>query len=220
MTKELFDARQTIQSSQIEGGSAPKKWRSERIFSASKECPFCGTTFRPWMKKSETGKVTSAQQERLWNKQIFCSVKCAKRAHPTSLDRQARLKISKTLKAIKHMPIKRGGNGQLLPLPHLALLHALGIGWEAELSVPTMMGHRNGLYPNHYKIDIANKTSMIAIELDGGSHTSADRQDQDRRKMEFLASQGWRVYRVSNQKALDLYSTFKSVDILLTSLME
>ena len=108
----------------------------------------------------------------------------------------------------------------MLPLPQLALLHALGDGWTAELSIKTNAGHCNGVYPNCYKVDIANQEKMIAIELDGGSHSSLERQEQDSKKMAYLAGLGWSVYRVSNEKALHLYTTFKSVDTLLTLLME
>jgi len=107
----------------------------------------------------------------------------------------------------------------LLPLPQLALLHALGDGWVAEYAIKTNAGHRNGTYPNCYKADIANPEMMIAIELDGGSHSSLERQGQDQKKVIFLVGLGWSVYRVSNAKALSLYSTFTSVDTLLTSLM-
>jgi very-short-patch-repair endonuclease len=68
-------------------------------------------------------------------------------------------------------------------------------------------------------MDIANKEKMIGIELDGTSHSSLERRAQDIKKTEFLISQGWSIYRVSNTQALNLYSTFKSVDTLLTSLM-
>ena len=130
---------------------------------------------------------------------------------------QTRQRLRAKLREIKHRPIKRGGNGQLLPLPQLALLHALGEGWESEFPVKTMMRSDSG-YPSHYKIDIANITMMIGVELDGGSHCSLERRSQDARKTKLLSSLGWSIYRVSNQEALRLYSTFESVDILLTSL--
>jgi hypothetical protein len=134
------------------------------------------------------------------------------------LSAEARKQIKKRLKEIKHKPIQRGGNGRLLPLPQLALLHALGEGWEAEIAIKTNSGHLNGVYPNAYKVDIGNLEKMIAIELDGGSHGSLERQEQDRKKTALLVSLGWSVFRVSNEKALSLYSTFKSVDTLLTLL--
>lgn len=108
----------------------------------------------------------------------------------------------------------------MLPLPQLALLHALGEGWEAEVAIKTKAGHRNGVYPNCYKVDIGNKEMKIAIELDGGSHSTLERQEQDRKKVAKLSELGWCVYRVSNEKALHLYTTFKSVDTLLTLLKE
>jgi very-short-patch-repair endonuclease len=102
----------------------------------------------------------------------------------------------------------------------LALLHALGEGWSAELAVKTEAGYLNGIYPNCYKVDIGNKNLKIAIEIDGGSHCSLSRKNQDLKKTKLLTSLGWKVLRLSNQKALELYTTFTSVDTLLTSLME
>jgi hypothetical protein len=201
-------------------GKKQNNWRSERLFSALKICPACGAEFKPWIKKDDSGKVISAMSEPFWKKQNYCSVKCAKKSHPTVLNAEARKRMRETLKRIRHQPIQRGGNGQLLPLPQLALLHALGEGWIAEYAIKTKAGHLNGTYPNAYKVDICYPEKMICIELDGGSHGSEERKMQDRKKDQYLAGLGWRVYRVSNEKALYLYSTFKSVDILLTSLME
>jgi hypothetical protein len=214
------NAPEITQSLQKEDGKKQRNWRSERVFSASKICPACGKEFRPWVKTGDNGKVKSVMQEASWEKQSYCSVKCAKRSNPTILDAQAKKKIKETLKRIKHQPIKRGGNGQLLPLPHLALLHALGEGWVAEYAIKTNAGHLNGVYPNCYKVDICCPERMVCIELDGGTHTSQARKDIDTKKDQYLAGLGWRVFRVSNEKALSLYSTFKSVDTLLTSLME
>jgi very-short-patch-repair endonuclease len=88
----------------------------------------------------------------------------------------------------------------------------------AELAIKTNAGHRNGVYPNAYKVDIANPEMMLAIELDGSSHGPLERQAQDKKKVECLVRLGWRVLRISNEEALRLYSTFKSVGTLLTSL--
>lgn len=217
--ERLSNAQGTIDFSQMKDGKKQEKWQSGRIFSAQKTCPYCGTQFKPWM-ILDGEKILRVQKEGLWKKQIYCSVKCAKRSSPTVLNAQARAKIKQKLKEIRHKPIARGGNGQLLPFPQLALLHALGIGWEAEYSIKTQAGHRNGIYPNCYKVDIANPEKKIAIELDGSSHNSLDRQEQDKKKTEYLVRLGWSVYRVSNEKAINLYTTYKSQDILLTSLME
>jgi len=131
---------------------------------------------------------------------------------------QTRLKVKAKLKKIGHKPIRRGGNGRLLPLPQLALLHALGGSWQAELAILTKKKRGSG-FPGCYKADIANKEKMIVIEVDGPSHSTIERRKADAKKVRLLTSLGWSVYRVSNERALQLYSTFKSVDILLTSLM-
>ena len=77
---------------------------------------------------------------------------------------------------------------------------------------------RNSGYPTNYKVDIAHPLERIAIEVDGACHHPLARQQEDRRKNRFLAENGWLVLRVSNQRALDLYSTFTSIDTLRTSL--
>ena len=105
----------------------------------------------------------------------------------------------------------------MLTLPQLALLHALGEGWAAEHAIRT--GSIMGGVPPSYKVDIANPSMMIAIEVDGGSHCPLVRKEQDEKKSRCLEALGWSVFRVSNERALHLYSTFKSADTLLTSLM-
>ena len=94
----------------------------------------------------------------------------------------------------------RGGNGRPLSLPQSVLLEALGAGWAAEHVVKTYLGDQG--YPNHYKIDIANPVNMIAIEVDGPSHGATERQEQDRKKQDFLESTGWIVFRFSNRDAV------------------
>jgi hypothetical protein len=130
----------------------------------------------------------------------------------------SRLRMSETLRAIKHMPKTQGGNGRGLTEPQRQLLHALGPDWIPELAVGTGVRPGNGM-PSHWTIDIANPQLMIAVEVDGGSHCSTRVQERDRRKDEFLASKGWSVFRVSNAEAIRLCSTCTSADTLLTSLM-
>ena len=218
--EQSSNALETTHSLPFQDGKPLAKWASERVFLASKLCAFCGKEFKPWVKRDETGKVKSVFSEPAWNRQETCSRSCAKRFKNPMSNHQTRMKVRARLKEIKHKPIKRGGNGQLLPLPQLALLHALGEGWEAEYAVATKMRQLGLGYPTCYKIDIANSDKKIGIEVDGGSHTTLDRINQDKRKFEVLISQGWSMYRVSNERALSLYSTFKSVDTLLTSLAE
>lgn len=215
--EQLQAVQKTIPSSPPMAGKKRGNWRTERIFSASKKCAYCGKVFTPWIKRDADGKFISGMQERRWEKQRFCSISCAKKAENPMSDKQSREKMRQTLLRIQHKPIVRGGNGKLLPLPQLALLHALGDGWVAEYVVNT--GDKSRFHPYAYKIDIANPVLKIAIEVDGPSHNTTERRAQDTKKTNLLTSLGWSVYRVSNAKALALYSTYKSPGTLLTSLM-
>jgi hypothetical protein len=183
-----------------------------------KNCVNCGAEFRP-RTKIIRGQVMTATPKTSWEKQKFCTRSCAMKVENPMSNHQIKKKMIAKLREIKHKPIKRGGNGQLLPLPQLALLHALGEGWESEVAVATKLRSTGLGYPTCYKIDIAHKEKKIGIEIDGVSHGTLERQAADLKKTEFLVSQGWSIYRLSNKRALHLYSTFTSVDTLLTSLM-
>jgi very-short-patch-repair endonuclease len=78
---------------------------------------------------------------------------------------------------------------------------------------------RTAGWPTHYKLDLANPETHLAIEIDGHCHDAITRQEQDRRKMAFLAERGWCVLRITNERALWLSTTCTSPDILRTSLM-
>ena len=111
-----------------------------------------------------------------------------------------RAKMAATLKRIRHSPPFRGGNGRPIPEPQRLLADALG--WVVEYALPTKAGNRNGIYPNHYKLDIANLERRICIEVDGWSHCAIERRNQDAKKMEFLEARGWIVLRFTNQEVL------------------
>ena len=74
------------------------------------------------------------------------------------------------------------------------------------------------MYPNAYMVDLACPQNMIALEVDGGSHGTLARQAEDKKKDALLAQLGWKVFRVSNSKALKSCTTCTSADTLLTSL--
>lgn len=107
---------------------------------------------------------------------------------------EVRAKVSSTLRAMGWGPVKRGGNGRGATIHQQAL--ASSLGWECEVVVTTGEGY----IPNHYKIDIAEEVLKIAIEVDGHSHKAKKVRAADKRKEEFLLSQGWKVLRFSNQE--------------------
>lgn len=112
---------------------------------------------------------------------------------------ETRAKVQAALKAMGHRPVVRGGNGQGPSEPQ-RLLAAL-LGWPMEVVVRTGAKRGDG-WPFHYKLDIANPAAMVAVEVDGGSHQSIDRQSQDRRKEAFLVGRGWTVLRFSNRAVM------------------
>jgi superfamily I DNA/RNA helicase len=99
---------------------------------------------------------------------------------------------------------KQGGNGRGATKFQTALLDRLGDPWVVEFVVVTGgKKGENGL-PTHYKLDLADAERKVAIELDGGSHQSKTRQDQDAKKDAFLKSLGWLVIRISNRESITL----------------
>ena len=201
-------------SLQQEDGLKHRTWAWDRMFSAKKDCVHCGKEMSP--KIFPNG---APQSEKSWNETNFCSISCSKK-HANPMSKNAtRLKMRETLLRIKHAPISRGGNGRILPLPQLALLHALGEGWQAEVAIPTRMARDSG-YPTNYKLDIANSEMKWGIEIDGASHNGIRNKELDLKKTEFLATLGWKVSRLTNEQAMNLYSIFTSLDTLLTSLKE
>ena len=113
---------------------------------------------------------------------------------------EVRAKQSATLRAIGHRPKIRGGNGRPLPVPQKMLADALG--WPTEVAIPTKARRHTGL-PTCYKIDIADRSLQIAIEVDGNTHNSPSRRAEDQRKEQFLRGLGWRVFRFTNAEVME-----------------
>lgn len=108
-------------------------------------------------------------------------------------------KMRASLQRIGHQPTVRGGNGKPLSEPQKALANALM--WPTEWVVKTGKPRRPGV-PTCYKVDIANPTLKVAVEVDGASHGLLARREADRRKDEFLSGSGWLVLRYSNQEVM------------------
>jgi len=102
-----------------------------------------------------------------------------------------------------HAPSVRGGNGHGATVAEQLLAEALG--WETNVIVCT--GRREDGYPTHYKLDVANQEKRVCIEIDGPSHRAISRQEQDKKKENFLQNRGWLVLRFSNQEVLQNLET-------------
>src|SRR5215831_18390525 len=200
-----------ILSSPREDGRRRGGWFPALIYSVSKPCGYCGKEFRPWI--GQTAKDSMKRVE--WKKQIFCSISCAKKQTNPMSNLATRRKLSNTLKRIGHKPTTQGGNGRSLTAPQTALLAFLGNGWQTEYAVPT--GRKGNGIASNYKLDLANVERKIGIEVDGQSHFGR-RKLLDQKKDAFLATLGWKVYRVKNENVLRLCSTCTSADTLLTLL--
>lgn len=103
--------------------------------------------------------------------------------------------------ARKRRPVVRGGNGTGMTLPQKTLLEALGKNWSPDFAVFTNKKRASG-YPFHYKVDVANVKEKIAVEVDGQSHHAHVRKEQDKKKDALLKKLGWRVFRVTNRRAI------------------
>lgn len=111
-----------------------------------------------------------------------------------------RKKVSESHKASGHMPKLQGGNGRGPTKQEKALADRLG--WDTNVIVTTGSSRPPGS-PKHYKIDVASREHMVAVEIDGRSHRTIKVQDADRRKSDFLISRGWKVLRFTNQQVTE-----------------
>lgn len=123
-----------------------------------------------------------------------------KNNNPMSMDGVIN-KVKISLKKIGHKPRIQGGNGRGESLPQKILHDKLGSKWISEYSVPTKLKREDG-FPYHYKIDLANPSCKIAIEIDGSSHSSFKQKEKDLKKNLVLMNLGWKVLRFSNEKVL------------------
>ena len=121
------------------------------------------------------------------------------RLHNPMFDVNARNKMRCTLKRIGWKPIVRGGNGKPLAVPHKMMADALSLA--VEYPIPTRVPKGNG-YPTCYKVDLAETSVKLAVEIDGNSHIPLTRQAQDRKKEELLRRLGWTVLRFSNAEVI------------------
>ena len=182
-------------------------WR-QRASSSQKMCVVCGEMFSAM---TAGGAIVS---EKAWAQQKCCSISCAKKLSNPMHSDASRQKQRATFKRIGHAPSVRGGNGRPMTKPQEAMLAILGEEWKAEFAVTTGMPRGYGI-PGSYKLDLAKPSEKLGVELNGGSHNSPRARELDAKKDRFLATLGWKVYRLKNADALMMCSTCTSADTLL-----
>lgn len=164
---------------------------------------FCSTSCRSKM-ISSTPEARDRSRKSMHRVRHLPEVQRKLQAHlqgPTNpfRDPQVQQRAHATLRA-KGYPQLNGGNGRGPTLPQQMLCEALGTGWVLEHIQGT--SPRPPSYPTHYKIDIANPQSMIAVEVHGRGH-GRHGIPTDHKKRKYLESRGWTVLWVWNHEILD-----------------
>jgi len=93
-----------------------------------------------------------------------------------------------------------GSNGKPRTPAQLKLYSLLGKTWTLEL--PIKIGNGLDGYPTNYKVDIGNRSKMIAIECDGVTHRATKQKVQDIKKDQKLKTIGWKIIRLSDEFVL------------------
>ena len=167
----------------------------------SKECSRIGAISQNIWTEERRKKASEHMKEQ--NKtEVFIKQRQSMKTNNPMNRPEIREKVSKTLKERGHRPPVRCGNGTGLTEPQKMLMDALTeLETIAEYVVPTKK--RQEGYPTCYKIDIAIPNKMVAIEIDGNSHCSLKRQEQDKKKTDFLSGLGWKVLRFKNKQVTE-----------------
>jgi len=72
-----------------------------------------------------------------------------------------------------------------------------------------------------YKLDVANSTLKLGIELDGPSHHTPKARVLDKKKTDFLSGMGWTVLRFSNREVTnDLEGCVRTVLCTISKLKD
>lgn len=103
---------------------------------------------------------------------------------------------------------KRALNNEYHPMSKWELWFAK---WLLEANIT---GFKHNYALSIYNVDFAFPDHKIAIEIDGGNwHTTPKKQEDDKRKENFMTSQGWVTYRVSSHgwknKTTEYSNTYK-----------
>lgn len=182
-----------------------------------KVCNLCLVEFRPRRVVVKNPSRKSVESRSAFNRRLCCSKSCSKKLKNPMHTLSSRQKMISSLKRIGHKPPRLYGNGLSLTPTQISIHSMLDRRWKTEVSVRTGVPNRS-TFPYCYKIDIANESEKIGIEIDGSSHYAIERKKLDKKKDEFLSSIGWTIYRISDKKAEDLLRSCKSGLEILRSL--
>lgn len=151
-------------------------------------------------------------------KSYFINMPKHQRGDPTGTVRsdEYRANMSRLLKAIRHQPKKRGGNGTGMTAAEKIVSACLPQEWV--WNYPVALGRRQPGYPTNYKLDFANPIRKVGLEVDGNSHSMQARKEQDRKKEAKLMELGWSVLRITNKQVLSLSTTLQLKEHLTTLL--
>ena len=145
-------------------------------------------------------KKSHEEKSDLWENIYRSSSERMKAKNPMSNQES----VDKMTNSLKGRPWSgtRGGNGTGMTIPQEILLKELGLNWKAEIAIPTKQKRDSG-FPTCYKVDIANETLKIAIEVDGLGHLTKKGIEKDKKKTILLESLGWKVLHFKNQEILE-----------------
>src|SRR4029077_1779121 len=223
--EEKLRVRRPTRSSPILAGLPPNVVSVESSL-VSMKCKFCGTIFQrrtayarwqflnlgiiPLCTKSckvrqqfidnpELRKISSQTMKRIgrpgWN-----------RGMPWPEEFRAASSKLRKKRGIKISPENRGGNGRGLTQMEKLLQTVLPITFIPNYAIS--LGKRQPGYPTNYKVDFGDPDTLMAIEVDGGSHYG--RKAQDRKKDAKLTGLGWSVLRITNQQVAAMFGILRS----------
>jgi very-short-patch-repair endonuclease len=169
--------------------------------------------------QKEVSFVTKAEKNRYRTGVHYCSKECFKIKRRKDMDVLRAMvdkeKMSKRMRENNPMSnmetrqkminslrgrtfLSRGGNGEYTK--HQMMLH-LATGYPMEHPINTSeVKHLFQSVPNSYKVDLAEPSIKLAIEVDGKTHRLKKWKFLDKRKTEILNSLGWTVIRFTNEE--------------------
>ena len=152
-----------------------------------------------------TPTASSVQSEENWSDILFKGLhdgKCQEAEfRKDGENKQKREKVSRAMKG-RQLSV-RCGNGTGMTIPQTIMKEALLAMFPdlvEEYVIATKMKYP---MPRSYAMDLSSVANKMCIEIDGQSHCPLERQEQDKRKDEFIRGIGWTMLRFSNKRVME-----------------